>query len=90
MTTELAKNLEAGTILQGSGDGYDEIIKVLSNGYLVFHYSLAHYCYSIEFLNFDTLVDYNYELCSDSWVADIFDGKLIHRIDSNYYKSIVD
>lgn len=80
MNRQEAEILETGTFLEGCGDGYDEILKKISDGYLVLHYSCHHNVYNVEFISFEDIVEFNYSICEDVEEY-IFDGSYIEHED---------
>lgn len=80
MTIDEAKELDDGTILTSPGCGSCEILKRVSNGYIVLHYEDAHYVYSVLFLSFEDIVEFKYEVTSEWWEIDQYDGNEIEHV----------
>lgn len=80
MTIEEAKELEPGTVLTAPHNSSREILKRVSNGYIVLHYEDAHYVYDTLFLSFEDIVEYEYEVTEEWWEIDIFDGDKIEHV----------
>ena len=80
MTIEEAKELEPGTVLTAPHNSSREILKRVSNGYIVLHYEDAHYYYDTLFLSFEDIVEYEYEVTEEWWEIDIFNGDNIEHV----------
>lgn len=81
MTIEEAKNLEEGNVIDIDG-GYDQILKRISDGYLVLYYSDSHKVYNVEYRPFDFYVEWGYEVCHSDYEVGLFDcDSLQHRDD---------
>lgn len=88
MTLEEAKKLEPGTRLEDFG-GSCEILKRISDGYIIFGYEDAHYCYYTGFLSFEDIVEFKYEISDNDWDDWTFDGdRIVHTDSSGYCKPI--
>lgn len=85
MTLDEAKNLEEGTVIWDKHYSSCQILKRVSNGYIIFGYEDAHYVYYIDFLSFDDIVEREFEKTLEEYEIDIFNGdeiKHIERYDS--------
>jgi len=81
MTIEESKNLEEGNVI-GIYGGYDQILKKISDGYLVLYYSDSHKVYNVEYRTFDFYAEYSYELCHSDYEVGLFECDSIqHRDD---------
>ena len=76
MTKEDAMELEPGTILDSDWDTVIQILKRISDGYLVLNYSPNHNAFNVEFKSFDEISAY-YNVSDDSWWEDTFNGEMI-------------
>lgn len=63
MTVEEAKELEIGTYLDGNG-GSIEILKRISDGYIVLSYEDSHKVYHAQFYSFEDIAEY-YEVVDE-------------------------
>ena len=87
MTLDEAKNLEEGTVIWDNHYSSCQILKRVSNGYIIFGYEDAHYVYYIEFLSFDDIVEREFEITSEDWENHLFDGDEIKHIE--HYDSYI-
>jgi hypothetical protein len=71
------KNLEHGTVLTAPHDSTIEILKKLSDGYIVLRYSDSHKVYDTEFVKFEELIEFNYTVTDLEWEKDLFIGENI-------------
>lgn len=71
------KNFEPGTVLTSTGDSTFEILKKLSDGYIVLRYSDSHKVYDTEFIKFEELIEFNYTVTDLEWEKDLFIGENI-------------
>jgi hypothetical protein len=71
------KNFEPGTVLTSTGDSTIEILKKLSDGYIVLRYSDSHKVYDTEFIKFEHLIEFNYTVTDLEWEKDLFIGENI-------------
>ena len=79
MTLTEATNLEAGTIVENF-----EILKRISDGYLVFYFEDAHNVYNPKFVPFEDFVERDYEINTDDWVKEgIFNESHIKHVDDH-------
>lgn len=81
MTIEEAKELEPGTVISDSHFSCCEILKRVSNGYIIFGYEDAHYVYYIEFLSFEDIIERGFGIMSEDWEKHLFDGDEIKHIE---------
>lgn len=72
-------DLENGVVLD-TGCGYMQILKRISDGYLVLDYEPAHYVYNVLFRTFDEIKEY--KVVEDDWVKqELFEDSCIVHID---------
>jgi len=85
MIFEEAKKLEVGTILE-CGWSVVEILKVISDGYIVLYYDCTqHHYYHTRYLSYEDIVEYYNVANPDdySWCDYQFDGNNIKHDDSD-------
>lgn len=87
MTIEEAKEFEPGTVIRDSHFSCCEILKRVSNGYIILGYEDAHYVYYIEFLSFEDIIERGFEITSEDWEEHLFDGDEIKHIE--HYDSYI-
>lgn len=87
MTLDEAKNLEEGTVIWDKHYSGCQILKRVSNGYIIFGYEDAHYVYYIEFLSFEDIIERGFEITSEDWEKHLFDGDEIKHIE--HYDSYI-
>lgn len=87
MTIEEAKELESGTVISDTHFSCCEILKRVSNGYIIFGYEDAHYVYYIEFLSFEDIIERGFEITSEDWEKHLFDSDEIKHIE--HYDSYI-
>ena len=75
MTLEEVMNLEPGTIV-GTWSSV-QILKKISDGYIVLGYEDAHNVYYTDFKSFDDIMEFHPEIVTESYMDDIFDGENI-------------
>lgn len=68
------KNLEVGTVIADTNYNTYEILKKISDGYILLYYSSSHKVYSTDFIEFDKIVEYGYIITDDEWEVDVFNG----------------
>lgn len=72
-------DLENGVVLETSY-GYMQILKRISDGYLVLDYEPAHCVYNVLFRTFDEIKEY--KVVEDDWVEhELFEDSCIVHID---------
>ncbi len=87
MTLDEAKNLEEGTVIWDKHYSSCQILKRVSNGYIIFGYEDAHYVYYIEFLSFEDIIERGFEITSEDWEKHLFDDDEIKHIE--HYDSYI-
>ena len=72
-------DLENGVVLD-TGYGYTQILKRISDGYLVLDYESSHCVYNVLFRTFDEIKEY--KVIEEDWVEDeLFNDSCIKHID---------
>ena len=72
-------NIETGTVLKDQYDGLCQVLKKISDGYLVLYYEHAHYVYNVLYKTLDEINAMC--VCCEDWENHLFDSDNIAHID---------
>ena len=78
MEIDNPNKLEVGTLVRNSWE-VCEILKPISGGYIVLSYSTTHYNYNVEYLSFENIVSFCYEITTEGYEQDLFNGENIEN-----------
>ena len=73
----MSKNIEIGTVLCDQNGTY-QILKKISDGYLVLYYEDAHYVYNVLYKTFEEVGSMTE---CDDWDSELFNADNIAHID---------
>lgn len=80
MTLDEVKNLQTYEILSCKWDTVIQILKQISDGYIVLNYSPNHRIFNTAFMSFEDIISNEYEI-DDGLLEYEFDGESISHID---------
>ena len=72
-------DIEPGTILETDDYSSMQVLKRISDGYLVLEYESPHYVYNVLYKSFDEIADMH--VSENDWDNYLFDAKQIKHID---------
>lgn len=73
-------NIETGTVLNDRYYSSCQVLKRISDGYLVLHYEDAHGVYNVLYKTFDEIESMTE--CDNDWDRALFDAENIAHIDN--------
>lgn len=73
-------DIEVGMVLEDESYDVYQILKKISDGYLVLYYESAHYVYNVRYITFEEAE--KMKLADDWSVENLFDAKNIEHIDN--------
>lgn len=80
MTLDKVKELQTYDILSCKWDTVIQILKQISDGYIVLNYSPNHRVFNTEFKSFEDIISNEYEIDDGLWEYE-FEGESISHID---------
>lgn len=72
-------NIKTGTVLKDRYGELCQVLKKISDGYLVLYYESAHYVYNVLYKTLDEINAMS--ACCEDWENDLFDSDNMAHID---------